>query len=135
MRPVLLEVITRVITSFDHCRHCTLLFEEAGLQGRFDQKVLDEYPKDLMEEYVQLSDWVRELTRLYKHRLRIRIIDAQSILGMYKSLRHRIRKYPDFIVDGKETYAGWNKKRLEELLDRRIQVSLAFRKQRLASTH
>jgi hypothetical protein len=135
VRPILLEIVTRVITSFDHCRHCAVLFEESGLQGKFNQKTLDEYPQDVMEEYVQLSNLVRELARLYKHRLQIRIIDAQSMLGLYKSVRYRIRKYPTFIVNGKQTYAGWDKERLEGLLDQHIQAFIAFRKQHFASTH
>jgi hypothetical protein len=85
---------------------------------------MEEYPLDLKEEYLKLSDWIRELTRLYKHRLLIRVIDAQSPLGFYKSLRHRIRTYPAFIVEGKETYTGWDKNQLESLLDKNIKNSL-----------
>jgi len=77
---------------------------------------MDEYPSDLKEEYLKLSDWIRELIRIYEDRLLIKLIDAQSILGFYKSLRHWVRKYPTFIVEGQETYTGWDKKRLESLL-------------------
>ena len=77
---------------------------------------MDEYPPDLKEEYLKLSDWIRELIRIYEDRLLIKLIDAQSILGFYKSLRHWVRKYPTFIVEGQETYTGWDKKRLENLL-------------------
>ncbi len=77
---------------------------------------MDEYPPDLKEEYIKLSDWIRELSRTYEHRLLIKLIDAQSILGIYKSLRHWVRKYPTFIVEGQGAYTGWDKKRLESLL-------------------
>jgi hypothetical protein len=77
---------------------------------------MDEYPLDSKEEYLQLCDWIRELTRLYKDSLLIKLIDAQSILGFYKSLRHWVRKYPAFIVEGKETYTGWDRERLQSLL-------------------
>jgi len=87
-----------------------------GLDQKFHQKETGEYPLDLREEYVKLSNWILELTRLYKHRLFIRLIDVQSPLGIYKSLRHWIRKYPTFIVEGEETYTGWDKGRLESLL-------------------
>ena len=79
---------------------------------------MDEYPSDLKEEYLKLSDWIRELTRIYKDGLIIKLIDAQSILGFYKSLRHWVRKYPTFIVEGQETYTGWDKKELETVLGR-----------------
>ena len=77
---------------------------------------MDEYPSDLKEEYLKLSDWIRELTRICEDRLVVKVIDAQSILGFYKSLRHWVRKYPTFIVEGQKTYTGWDKKRLETLL-------------------
>jgi hypothetical protein len=77
---------------------------------------MDDYPLDSKEEYLKLCDWIRELTRLYKDSLLIKLIDAQSILGFYKSLRHWVRKYPAFIVEGKETYTGWDKTRLQSIL-------------------
>ena len=67
---------------------------------------------------MKLSDWIRELSRIYEQRILIKLIDAQSILGIYKSLRHWVRKYPTFIVEGQETYTGWDKQRLESLLVR-----------------
>jgi hypothetical protein len=121
MKPIRLEIVTRVVTFFDHCRRCQILFDQSGLDEKLHQKEMEEYPPDLKEEYLKLSDWIRELSRLYKHRLRIRVIDAQSPLGVYKSLRHRIRTYPAFIVEGKETYTGWDKSQLEILLDKYIQ--------------
>lgn len=124
MKPIRLEIVTKVVTFFDHCRRCQVLFDQAGLDKKIHQKEMEEYPPDLKEEYVKLSDWIRELSRLYKHRLLIKLIDVQSPLGIYKSLRHRIRTYPTFIVEGKETYTGWNKSQLENLLDRYIQSSL-----------
>jgi hypothetical protein len=87
-----------------------------GLDQKFHQRETDEYPLDLKEEYAKLSDWIQDLARLYKHRLFIKLIDVQSPLGIYKSLRHWIRKYPTFIVEGQETYTGWDKGRLESLL-------------------
>ena len=133
MRPILLEIVTRVMTSYDPCHRCTILFDEAGLQKELTRKTMDDYPKDLREEFIDLSDWIRELTRLYKHRLRIRLIDAQSLLGMYKCLRHWIRSYPAFIVEGKEKFVGWDKDRLEGLLDDYIQSSIQSRKRRFQS--
>ena len=87
-----------------------------GLDQKFHQRETDEYPLDLKEEYAKLFDWIQDLTRLYKHRLFIKLIDVQSPLGIYKSLRHWIRKYPTFIVEGQETYTGWDQGRLESLL-------------------
>ena len=124
MKPILLEVVARVMTSFDQCRRCKILFDQTGLNQKIQQKEIDEYPPDLREENRKLSDWMRELNRLYRHRLSIRLIDAPSLLGIYKSLRYRIRTYPTFIVEKKETYVGWDKSQLESLLDKYVKNAL-----------
>jgi hypothetical protein len=124
MKPILLEIVTPVMTSFGQCRRCKVLFDQAGFGQKLHQKEIDEYPADLKEELTKLSDWIRELNRLYKHRLSIKLIEAPSPLGVYKSFRYRIRTYPTFIVEGKETYAGWDKAQLEGLLDKYIRKAL-----------
>ena len=131
MKPILLEIITKVLTSWGQCRRCKILFDQAGLDQKFRQGEMDEYPPDLIEEYTRLSDWIRELNRLYKHRLLIKLIDVQSPLGIYKSLRYRIRTYPTFVVEGKETYTGWDKGQLESLLDKYINNSLLSKRRGL----
>jgi len=131
MKPILLEIVTKVLTSWGQCRRCKILFDQAGLDQKFRQGEMDEYPPDLVEEVTRLSDWIRELNRLYKHRLLIKLIDVQSPLGIYKSLRYRIRTYPTFVVEGKETYAGWDKGQLESLLDKYIKNSLLSKRRGL----
>jgi hypothetical protein len=120
MGPVILEIVARVLTTFDHCRHCELLFDQAGLGELHHQREINEYPPDLREEYLRLSNWIRELSARYKDRLVIKVIDVQSLLGFYKSVRYRIRACPTFIVAGRELYRGWDKDALAALLDRHL---------------
>ena len=122
MRPVVLEIVTRVLTTFDHCRHCEFLLDKAGLDGMHHQREINEYPPELKEEYLRLSNWIRELSRRYQDRLLIKVIDVQSVLGIYKSIRHRIRKYPTFIVAGNELYTGWDEDALAALLEKHLQA-------------
>lgn len=120
MKPISLEIVTRTLTTFGQCRSCSLVFEEAGLREKIEENTCGEYPPDLIEESKRLYAWIEELKRLYRHRLSIRVIDAKSFLGFYKSLRHRIRRYPGFIIEGKEKCIGWDRERLESLLDQHI---------------
>jgi hypothetical protein len=69
-----------------------------------------------MEEHVQLSDWVMELSGRYGPDIQIRVIDPQSGVGFFKCLRHRVRRYPTFIVNGRAKYTGWDKEALDTLL-------------------
>jgi hypothetical protein len=123
MKPILLEIVTQVLTSYDHCHRCDVIFDQAGLDKKFHQKDVNDFPPDLREDCIKLSEWMKELAHLYKHRLLMKLIDVQSFLGMYKSLRHGIRRYPTFIIEGKDVYTGWDKSQLEGLLDKYIQTS------------
>ena len=131
MKPILLEVVAKMMTSFDQCHRCKVFFDQTGMNRKIEQNEIDEYPPDMREENRNLLDWMRELNRLYKHRLSIKLIDAPSLLGIYKSLRYRIRTYPTFIVEGKETYTGWDKSQLESLLDKYIHKALPSKHRRL----
>jgi hypothetical protein len=123
MKPILLEIVSKALTTFNHCRSCQIIFDQTGLNQKSHQNQMNEYPLDLKEECVKLSGWIRELRRLYRHRLLIKLIDIQSPLGIYKALRHRIRTYPTFIVEKKETYCGWDRNQLEDLLDKYLRFS------------
>ena len=127
MKPILLEIVTRVLTSYDHCHHCDVLFDQAGLDKKLHQQEVNDYPPDLKEEHAKLCEWMKELTRLYKHRLFIKLIDVQSFVGIYKSLRHGIRTYPTFIIERKEVYTGWDKNQLEGLLDKYVKAAVVSR--------
>ena len=37
----------------------------------------------------------------------VRIVDPQSLGGLWKVVRHRIRRFPTFLVDGAEKVVGW----------------------------
>jgi hypothetical protein len=48
------------------------------------------------------------------------VIDPQSLAGFFLSLRHWVRKYPTFIVDGREKVVGWDQIALEAVLQARL---------------
>ena len=68
---------------------------------------LNEYPEEVKAEYLRLSDWVRATRKTYGPRVVVRIIDPQSLGGFWKVLRHRIRRFPTFFIDGEERLVGW----------------------------
>ncbi|MHB8909167.1 MAG: hypothetical protein ACYDAA_09865 [Syntrophales bacterium] len=123
MKPLTVEVVSNLITGFGHCARCELLMNEAGVNDRTRQQDVADYPAELREELAKLGDWLNELCRLYRHRISIRLIDAKSPFGLYKSLLHRIRRYPTFIIEKKQVYSGWDRKRIEELLDTCMQAA------------
>lgn len=90
--------------------------DQVGLKKERDERDINEYPEDLKEEYLFLSNWIRELAQNYREKILIKIIDVQSLLGVYKSLRYGVRRYPTFILNKKEKYTGKDKAQLDTLL-------------------
>lgn len=105
--PLMVEIITYAPTAFYHCTHCEVAWREMGATNRIhDEQVQSSLPADMAREYEQISDWVREMFRVHCDRLVIKVIDAASLEGVYKSLRHNARRYPAVIVGGTSRYTG-----------------------------
>ena len=68
---------------------------------------VNEYPEEMKADYLRLSNWVREVRKAYGQQVVIRIIDPQSLGGFWKSLRHRVRRYPTFFIGEGERLVGW----------------------------
>lgn len=56
------------------------------------------------------------MAQKYRGDILIRITDAQSLQGFYKSIRYRAFRYPAFIINKKKKYTGKDKVRLDLLL-------------------
>lgn len=121
IRPVDLEIVVPTFSGVDlGCFGCNLLMGRSGLRKEARRITEEEYPEEWKEMLSRLSSWVKDLSRLYRHRLRIRVIAAGSPLGIWKQLRHRVFKTPAFIIDRKRTYIGWDNKTLEAIIDERM---------------
>ena len=68
---------------------------------------INEYPEDVKAEFLRVSDWIRAVRSRYGNRVRIRLVDPHSPSGMWKVLRHRLRRFPAFLVGGIERVVGW----------------------------
>jgi hypothetical protein len=107
MRPVRVEVITYTPTFFFHCQHCELTFQEMGVGAAVHREQAREaLPDDLRQEFQMLSLWVHDLAERFGRSLRLKVVDAASIEGVWKSLRYGIRRYPAVVVEGRDRFVG-----------------------------
>jgi hypothetical protein len=124
MNPILLEVIAPMLNTVEtDCRPCRFMFDTLEISSKYRRISENEYPEDWKQAVGYLSTWIHEMTNLYRHRLKIKVIDAQSPLGLWMQIRHRVFRFPAFIVDKKQTYIGWDPQQLEALIDERIHAS------------
>ena len=92
-----------------------------GIGDKVHNREINEFPDDWKEEYLRVSSWAKHAAGHFGRGLVITIIDPQSLVGMWKALRHGIRRYPTMIIDGREKFAGWDAAadvyaRLQELI-------------------
>ena len=103
MADVDVDVVAFAPTAFFHCQHCELTFQQVGIGDRVHREEAREaLPEDLQEQYRVVCDWLTELACRHGDRVRLRVTDAASIAGVWRSFRHRIRSYPAVIVDGRQ---------------------------------
>ncbi len=105
--PLLVEIIAYAPTAYYHCTHCEVAWREMGANNRIhEEQVESSLPEDLIQEYQTVSDWVKEMFRVHCDAILLKIIDAASIEGVYKSLRYNARHYPAIIVNHTSRFLG-----------------------------
>ncbi len=105
--PLLVEIIAYAPTAYYHCTHCEVAWREMGATNRIHKEQMESsLPKDLINEYQAVSDWVQEVFRVHCDRIAVKMIDAASLEGFYKSLKYNARRYPAIIVDKKVRFMG-----------------------------
>ncbi len=120
-KPIVVEVITYVPSEYYHCTHCEVTWQTMGLGTKIHQEQRESgLPEDLIHEYVALSAWARGIAERYGERIRIRLVDAASIEGFFKSVRYRFRRYPAFVVNG-ASYVGSDFSRVDTLISEHLE--------------
>jgi hypothetical protein len=98
-----IEVLAYAPTAFYHCQHCEVTFREMGIGERVHREQAKEsLPADLLQEFHALSDWIHTVYQRHGDRVRVKVVDAASIEGFLKSIKHRVRHYPTIVIDGKK---------------------------------
>ncbi len=106
-KPLLVEIIAYAPTAYYHCTHCEVAWREMGTTNRIHQEQLESsLPADLIQEYQTVSNWVQEMFRVHCDAILLKVIDAASVEGFYKSLKYKARRYPAVIVNGNARFIG-----------------------------
>lgn len=116
MPPVSVDVIAILPEGWGLCNSCELLMARANLDQAPPDRGLDEYPPDWQADFQRLTDLIYNLSDRYGDRVLIRIFDPRSWQGLIKALRHGVRRYPTFVVDGRTKIVGCDEGALEGAL-------------------
>ena len=101
MNPVMVEVVAYAPTGFYHCTHCEIIFKEQGIGDKIHAEQLQSaMPDEIMRDYAQVSRWVNTLVDRFGDKVAVKVIDAASIEGVWKAVRHGLRHYPVVVIAG-----------------------------------
>lgn len=119
--PLSVQVVTYAPTVFRHCQHCEVAFAGVGLAERMHRnEAAGALPDDLAADYQRVSDWVHGLLARHGPGVAVTVIDAASVEGVWKSLRHGVRRYPAVIIDKRETAVGGDFAAADAVIDERL---------------
>jgi hypothetical protein len=91
-----------------------------GLRQKVQREMTETgLPDDLKREFHGLSEWAHTLPSKFGERVSLRLIDAASIEGFFKSLWGRFNRYPAFRVEG-QRYVGSDFSRVDALIAERL---------------
>lgn len=122
-KPLLVEIVAYAPTAYYHCTHCEVIWQETGFShGLHEEQVANALPAEMLQEYQAVSDWVRHLFDAHCDRVMVKVIDAASIEGFWKTLRHGLKHYPAVVVGGQTKFVGPDFKFAEAEIDRQLAV-------------
>ncbi len=113
MSRIQVDVIYPVVEDWGLCTSCNTVMNGVGIQ---QAPQVEEYPPEWQEEYQRFSELIFSLSDRYGDDILIRIYDPRSLQGLWKALRHGVRRYPTFIINGKRKVSGWDQGHLEQEL-------------------
>jgi hypothetical protein len=124
-KPLLIEIVAYAPTAFYHCTHCEVVWQESGFsQGVHEEQVQSALPPDLLQDYQAVSDWVHRLMKVYCDQVVVKVLDAASLEGFWKTTRHGLGRYPAVIVGGRR-FAGTDFSAAEAEIARQLAVAPA----------
>ena len=119
--PLEVEVIVHAPTVFHHCQHCEVVWHETGFgRGVRAEQLRGALPEDLQREYAAVWEWVHRLLEAHRDRVAVKVIDATSLRGLWKALRHGLHRYPAVIVGGREKRVGMDLSAADALVARQL---------------
>jgi hypothetical protein len=116
-RPIQLEILSLIPITYKQCTHCEAFYDQSGIGHQVHDRILAEYPQDLLEDHNRLTTLMIELINRFQDDIIVKVIDPQSIQGILKSLRYRVREYQTFIINNQDIIVGWNRAALDHALE------------------
>jgi len=102
---VKLEIIGVFPTFYSPCKGVRRLITSACSFSITDD-ILKDYADDVSKTYKDICDLVKQLVNYFGDHLEVEAVDPTTPLGIWRSIKYRISRYPAFIINGKHKMIG-----------------------------
>lgn len=76
------------------------------------------------EDYYRLLLLLDTVSERFRGRIVIYLIDPFSLQGLFKVMRYQIRRFPTFLIGGREKYSGWDSDELAQRIQGRLRAEM-----------
>lgn len=115
-------------TTFDYWMGCEIALSVSQLSRPVHNEQLNSSPQECVQHATRLVKWAGQLQRRFGKCVQVHLVDAISLEGFWLTLRHRVRRYPAIIIDGRIQPRGSGDLRtLEGVISRELAVGTPAR--------
>ncbi len=118
MPPIPVDVFYPVPEGWGLCQACEVLLARADLGQAPPQRGMADLPPEWQADFQRLSALIFDMAGRYRERILIRVYDPRSLQGLFKAVRHGVRRYPTFVVAGRTKITGWDQDALTQAVER-----------------
>ena len=122
-KPVQIDVFYPLPEGWGICTTCEAMMAQANMVQAPYERNMDQLPPDWQEDFKRLSSTIFMLADRYQSQVQIRVWDPRSFQGMLRSIRHGVRRYPTFILNGHNKYAGWDISKLDQQIQSVMEIN------------
>ena len=72
------------------------------------------------QDYYRLLQLLDAISERFRGQIIIYLIDPFSLPGLFKVMRYRIRRFPTFLIGGRDRYTGWDPAELTQRIEDRL---------------
>lgn len=116
MTPVRVDVLAPLPEGWGLCLTCEAILSQAEIAKASPERSLEGFPPDWQDEFLSLSELVKQIAEKFGSRVLIRLFDPRSPQGMWKAIRCGARQYPVFLISGQPKIVGLDPKKLEKAI-------------------
>jgi len=121
-KPVQIDVFYPLPEGWGICTTCEAMMAQADMVQAPYERSMDQLPPDWQEDFKRLSNLIFNLADSYQNRVQIRVWDPRSLQGMWKSIRHGVRRYPTFVLNEHKKISGWDNEKLEQYIQEAVKM-------------